>query len=108
MPCGGGDRGGDWWIGRAIGRYMPSPMPTSGGLAIWLGIVLPLAAGQVALWVVSGQGSGVRVSVSSQRSDPNPGPALNPEFLPAFIAPHVPACCTNRASSGSCWPAAPC
>ena len=27
-----------------------APMPTSGGLAIWLGIVLPLAVGQVALW----------------------------------------------------------
>jgi len=27
-------------------------MPTSGGLAIWLGIVLPLAVGQVVLWAV--------------------------------------------------------
>ena len=27
-----------------------TPMPTSGGLAIWLGIVLPLAAGQIVLW----------------------------------------------------------
>jgi UDP-GlcNAc:undecaprenyl-phosphate/decaprenyl-phosphate GlcNAc-1-phosphate transferase len=27
-----------------------APMPTSGGLAIWLGIVLPLAVGQGALW----------------------------------------------------------
>jgi UDP-GlcNAc:undecaprenyl-phosphate/decaprenyl-phosphate GlcNAc-1-phosphate transferase len=26
------------------------PMPTSGGLAIWLGIVLPLAVGQIVLW----------------------------------------------------------
>ena len=26
-----------------------APMPTGGGLAIWLGIVLPLAVGQVAL-----------------------------------------------------------
>ncbi|MEN6457580.1 MAG: MraY family glycosyltransferase [Thermoguttaceae bacterium] len=28
------------------------PMPTSGGLAIWLGIVLPLAVGQIALWTL--------------------------------------------------------
>ena len=27
-----------------------APMPTAGGLAIWLGIVLPLAVGQIALW----------------------------------------------------------
>jgi UDP-GlcNAc:undecaprenyl-phosphate GlcNAc-1-phosphate transferase len=30
-----------------------TPMPTSGGLAIWLGIVLPLALGQVAIWGLS-------------------------------------------------------
>jgi len=28
------------------------PMPTSGGLAIWLGIMLPLLLGQLALWLV--------------------------------------------------------
>jgi len=28
------------------------PMPTSGGLAIWLGVVGPLAAGQIVLWVL--------------------------------------------------------
>ncbi|MEN6558930.1 MAG: MraY family glycosyltransferase [Thermoguttaceae bacterium] len=27
-----------------------APMPTSGGLAIWLGLVLPLLAGQIFLW----------------------------------------------------------
>lgn len=27
-------------------------MPTAGGLAIWLGIVLPFAAGQLALWIL--------------------------------------------------------
>jgi UDP-GlcNAc:undecaprenyl-phosphate GlcNAc-1-phosphate transferase len=27
-------------------------MPTGGGLAIWLGIVLPFALGQLALWVL--------------------------------------------------------
>ena len=33
-----------------------TPMPTSGGLAIWLGVVGPFAAGQVALWVVLAAG----------------------------------------------------
>jgi UDP-GlcNAc:undecaprenyl-phosphate GlcNAc-1-phosphate transferase len=32
------------------------PMPTSGGLAIWLGVVVPLAAGQVAAWILVSQG----------------------------------------------------
>lgn len=33
------------------------PMPTSGGLAVWLGIVVPLALGQLALWfLASGNG----------------------------------------------------
>jgi UDP-GlcNAc:undecaprenyl-phosphate GlcNAc-1-phosphate transferase len=44
-----------------------APMPTSGGLAIWLGIVVPLAAGQLLLEMLPGF---VR--------------------LPEFIAPHVP------------------
>jgi UDP-GlcNAc:undecaprenyl-phosphate/decaprenyl-phosphate GlcNAc-1-phosphate transferase len=29
------------------------PMPTSGGLAIWLGVVAPLAVGQLALWAMA-------------------------------------------------------
>lgn len=56
-----------WAAGFAVRRFGPhwglvdrpgqrkvhsTPMPTSGGLAIWLGIVLPLAAGQAALWTV--------------------------------------------------------
>ncbi len=46
-----------------------APMPTAGGLAIWLGIVLPLLAGQIVLWAVD----------------------ANPTWisLPEFIAPHV-------------------
>ncbi len=31
-----------------------SAMPTAGGLAIWLGIVLPLGVGQLALWLFAG------------------------------------------------------
>ena len=54
-----------WAAGFAVRRWGPrlglvdrpghrkiheTPMPTSGGLAIWLGIVLPLLAGQIVLW----------------------------------------------------------
>jgi UDP-GlcNAc:undecaprenyl-phosphate/decaprenyl-phosphate GlcNAc-1-phosphate transferase len=46
-----------------------APMPTSGGLAIWLGIVLPLAVGQVALWAL---------------------PAFAAKYLPATMAEHLP------------------
>ena len=35
-------------------------MPTGGGLAIWLGIVGPLAVGQVAVWLLYHAGFGVR------------------------------------------------
>jgi UDP-GlcNAc:undecaprenyl-phosphate GlcNAc-1-phosphate transferase len=35
-------------------------MPTGGGLAIWLGIVGPLAAGQLAVWVLYAEGFGVK------------------------------------------------
>ena len=30
------------------------PTPTAGGLAIWLGVVAPLALGQVCLWLLTG------------------------------------------------------
>jgi len=45
-------------------------MPTAGGLAIWLGVVAPLAAGQVVLWLVAG---GVDLTA----------------WVPAFAAPHL-------------------
>lgn len=34
-----------------------APMPTGGGLSIWLGIVLPLALGQLVLWALVSTGS---------------------------------------------------
>ena len=49
-------------------------MPTSGGLAIWLGIVLPFAVGQIVLWGL------LTTSV---------GGNLNPELLPQFVALHL-------------------
>ncbi len=48
-----------------------APVPTGGGLAVWLAVVLPLAVGQFALWLLV-------------RSD---SPSA---WLPAFVAPHLP------------------
>jgi UDP-GlcNAc:undecaprenyl-phosphate GlcNAc-1-phosphate transferase len=47
------------WFGPRLGlvdrpgerKIHTEPMPTAGGLAIWLGVVLPLAAGYAALWL---------------------------------------------------------
>jgi UDP-GlcNAc:undecaprenyl-phosphate/decaprenyl-phosphate GlcNAc-1-phosphate transferase len=47
-----------------------APTPLGGGVAIWLAVVLPLAAGQVLLWLVA---SGV----------------VNPQWLPTDARPHV-------------------
>ena len=57
------------------------PMPTSGGLAIWLGVVLPLLAGQITLWAVA------------------ESPALS-RLLPQFVAPHLPGLLHQ---SGKLW-----
>jgi UDP-GlcNAc:undecaprenyl-phosphate/decaprenyl-phosphate GlcNAc-1-phosphate transferase len=47
-----------------------APMPTGGGLAIWLGIVLPLALGQLVLWALAARWASAIA-------------------LPEFVAPHV-------------------
>ena len=65
-----------------------APMPTAGGLAIWLGIVLPLLAGQIALWIVGCQ-SDLDFAAGVHRA--------------ARLRPAASA----RASSGNCSPAAP-
>jgi UDP-GlcNAc:undecaprenyl-phosphate GlcNAc-1-phosphate transferase len=62
------------------------PMPTGGGLAIWLGVVLPLAFGQVLLWGAASDGQW-RL----------PATAL---ALPGFIAQHVPGLLQQ---SGKLW-----
>ena len=54
-----------------------APMPTSGGLAIWLGIVAPLALGQLLL-----------IALPSGR------------YLPDFAAPHLPGLLHQRCDSG--------
>lgn len=52
------------------------PMPTSGGLAIWLGIVLPFAVGQIVLW------------------------GIPKAIMPEIIAPYVPGVLYQ---SGKLW-----
>jgi UDP-GlcNAc:undecaprenyl-phosphate GlcNAc-1-phosphate transferase len=59
------------------------PMPTSGGIAIWLGIVLPLLAGQIALW-----------AWEATLADGNSG------CCPVFIAQYLPGLIHQ---SGKLW-----
>jgi UDP-GlcNAc:undecaprenyl-phosphate GlcNAc-1-phosphate transferase len=83
-----------WAAGLAVRRFGPPwglvdrpghrkihdvPKPTAGGLAIWLGIVVPLAAGQAALWYLSQ--SGLPAAGASD------GGLLG--GLTQFIAPHL-------------------
>ncbi|MFZ1935032.1 MAG: MraY family glycosyltransferase [Thermoguttaceae bacterium] len=79
-----------------------APMPTSGGLAIWLGIVLPLALGQAVLWGIGEKGPGVRdqgpevrgqgpeargqgLGARGQGAD---GRSVTGVHLPAFVTTH--------------------
>ncbi len=68
------------------------PMPTSGGLAIWLGIVLPLTIGQIALWALWLAGVG-RADASLQEL-PLPG------TLGQLVAMHLPGLLQQ---SGKLW-----
>ncbi|MGQ9574641.1 MAG: MraY family glycosyltransferase [Thermoguttaceae bacterium] len=80
-----------WAAGFVVRRYGPrlglidrpggrklhtSPMPTSGGLAIWLGVVLPFAAGQVLLGLV----------LAARQADRAP---RLPVPVPAIAQPHL-------------------
>ncbi|MEN6452433.1 MAG: hypothetical protein ABFC96_18245, partial [Thermoguttaceae bacterium] len=128
-----------WAAGFAVRRWGPhlglvdrpghrkihsTPMPTSGGLAIWLGIVLPLAVGQAALWAVNGQSAvdsrqqsavgsrqsavdsrqstvGSRQSVvGSRQAALGSRQSAVAVSLPAMIAPHVPGLLHQ---SGKLW-----
>ncbi len=55
-----------------------TPTPTGGGLAIWLGIVAPLALGNLALWLLL---------AGEHWRDASATPWIR---LPDFIAPHLP------------------
>ncbi len=50
------------------------PMPTCGGLAIWLGVVVPLAAGQLVLSLLSAEGGGNSALAA---------------YVPQFVLPHL-------------------
>ncbi len=63
-------------------KLQTTPMPTSGGLAIWLGIVGPLALGQLLLWLLLH------------------GPAAARAAVPALLAPHLPGLMRQ---SGRLW-----
>jgi UDP-GlcNAc:undecaprenyl-phosphate GlcNAc-1-phosphate transferase len=90
-----------------------APMPTSGGLAIWLGIVLPLAAGQIALWGLAEAAVPTAARKLSHNQPPSP-PAPLPQageggnktagrqytVLPEFVARHVPGLLHQ---SGKLW-----
>ncbi len=81
--------GPGWWLLDRPGarKIHAMPMPTGGGLAIWLGITLPLAMGQLLLWGVVGFGT--------SRSG-----SLTMLPLPEFIAPHLPGLLHQ---SGKLW-----
>lgn len=50
------------------------PMPTSGGLAIWLGIVVPIGIGQLALWALLAEGGSHSWLAG---------------YVPQFVLPHL-------------------
>lgn len=65
------------------------PMPTSGGLSIWLGIVLPLALGQLALWTLlsmGGQGTASAMRVPQSVAVHLPGLAQQSSKLWMLLA----------------------
>ncbi len=84
-----------------------TPTPTSGGLAIWLGIVVPFAIGQglLAVVLVGGHGGSSETANGGQARPLN---VESPIPLPAIAAPISPAWRPSRASCGKCWPAGPC
>ncbi len=47
-----------------------SATPLGGGLAIWLGVIGTFAIGSIGVWLISATGT--------------------PDWMPAFVAPHVP------------------
>jgi UDP-GlcNAc:undecaprenyl-phosphate GlcNAc-1-phosphate transferase len=56
-----------------------SPTPLGGGLAIWLGVVLPFIGGQIVLWLIAG---GV----------------ISEDLVPAFARPHIAGLASRMAS----------
>jgi UDP-GlcNAc:undecaprenyl-phosphate GlcNAc-1-phosphate transferase len=83
-----------------------TPTPLGGGLAIWLGVVLPLAAGT--LYLLTAAMPGAIADMSSSVTDQSPGVSAglsssalnNPDGIPSNIAKHFPGL---RAKLGSLW-----
>jgi UDP-GlcNAc:undecaprenyl-phosphate GlcNAc-1-phosphate transferase len=65
----------------AARKVHASPTPLGGGLAIWLGVVLPLLTGQILLWLVAGG-------------------TIGDDYVPAFVRPHLPGLLQQ---SGRLW-----
>lgn len=62
------------WVDRPGPRKLHDhPVPTSGGVAIWLGMIVPLAAGHALVWQLARM-----------------GPEAAAGWLPAWVWPHVP------------------
>ncbi len=62
------------WVDRPGPRKLHhQPVPTGGGVAIWLGMVVPLAAGHALVWMLA-----------------QLGPDAPARWLPAWVVPHVP------------------
>ena len=81
------------------------PMPTCGGLAIWLGIVLPLAIGHVVLWTLLSGPAASSAAGGSGATDGrgfvgDDGAAAGRGFLPEPIAIHLPGLAQQ---SGKLW-----
>jgi len=102
-----------WAAGYLVRRYAPKlglvdrpgdrkvhdrPMPTAGGLAIWLGIVLPFALGQILLWFPQ------LLPVMHVHTVDVSGGAETPDnfsLCPAdFVRPHIPGLFEQ---SGKLW-----
>ncbi len=73
------------------------PVPNGGGLAIWLGIVLPFAVGQLVLWMLlAAQGD----AAAAQAAVPAAAKHSCAACLPEFVRPHLPGLMQQ---SGKLW-----
>ena len=75
------------------------PMPTSGGLAIWLGLVVPLGLGQCLLWMLRDGFAGCRRRPEHPAAGIPRGQRASSSTCPVFGS--------SRPSSGCCWAGAP-
>ncbi len=72
-----------------------APVPLGGGIAIWLGVVVPLALGQIALWILAAGGG-------------NDSGSLGPFPLPDIVERNLAGLAQQAPSCGFCWAPARC